>query len=127
MTTVTTSNDATLFANLGGAPAIAAAVDEFYRRVLADLELAPFFLGVDMDMQRRKQIEFLTTALGGPSIYKGPTIRRAHAGLAIQDRHFDRVAGHLTATLRQLGVGSALVDDVIAVVATLRSEVVANA
>lgn len=126
MSTSATTTD-TLYARLGGAAAIDAAVTEFYQRVLKDGELAPFFLTVNMDIQRRKQREFLTTALGGPNVYKGPSMRQAHAGLGITDDHFNRVAGHLQATLERLGVAAALVGEVIGAVAPLRAEIVAAA
>jgi hemoglobin len=37
-----------IYDNIGGAPAIRAAVDDFYTRVLADARLAPFFTGTDL-------------------------------------------------------------------------------
>ena len=45
-----------LFARIGGAAAVCATVDVFYRRVLDDPLLAPFFQGVDMAKQRAKQV-----------------------------------------------------------------------
>lgn len=37
-----------IFDAIGGAPAVAAAVDDFYARVLGDPALAPFFDTTDM-------------------------------------------------------------------------------
>jgi hemoglobin len=51
-------------------------------------------------------------------------IARAHAGRGIEDRHFDRVAQHLVVTLTDMGVPAELVNQVVARVAPLRSEVV---
>lgn len=113
-----------LYAQLGGAPAIGAAVDQLVRRVLADRELVSFFLGVDMGIQRRKLEQFLTTALGGPAIYRGPSMRKAHENLRIESRHFDLMAGHLKATLEALGVPAGLVAQTIAAVAPFKNEVV---
>lgn len=96
---------ASLFDRLGGAPAIGAAAELFYRKVLADPLLAPYFGDVDMDRQVAKQAAFLTVALGGPNSYTGAGLRAAHAGMAgLTDRHFDQVIGHLAATLQELGV-----------------------
>ena len=53
-----------IYEQLGGAPAIQGAVENFYRRVLADEELAPFFEDVDMDRQMAKQAGFLTMVTG---------------------------------------------------------------
>lgn len=44
--------------------AIAAVVDKFYNRIMADEKLTPFFSGVDMDKQRQKQTAFVTMAFG---------------------------------------------------------------
>jgi len=94
-----------LFDRLGGAPAITAAAELFYRKVLADPLLAPYFDDVDMDRQLAKQAAFLAMALGGPGRYTGRELRTAHAGLAgLTDGHVDRVIGHLAQTLRELGV-----------------------
>ncbi len=45
-----------LYQRLGGEAAVTQAVDVFYKAIMADPELAPFFEGVDMAKQRRKQV-----------------------------------------------------------------------
>ena len=68
------------FDRLGGAPAITAVAELFYRQVLADPLLAPYSGDVDMERQVAKQAAFLTMALGGPDQYTGRDLRTAHAG-----------------------------------------------
>ena len=114
----------TLFERLGGVPAIKAAVDAFYTRVLADADLAPFFAGVSMRAQISKQNAFFIQALGGPQVYKGKDMRTAHAHLPIEQQHFDKVAGHLVAALAEVGVPQSLIDEVVAAVAPLAPQVV---
>lgn len=114
----------TLYSQLGGAASIDAAVELFYEKVLADETLAPFFVDTDMDKQKAHQKAFLTKALGGRTKYQGRGLKMAHQGLGITDSHFNSVAGHLTATLEELGVAADLVDQVIGAVAGLRGEVV---
>lgn len=123
---MTIEHPATLFDALGGAPAVAAAVDLFYDRVLADPALAPIFAGLSIPRLKHHQRAFLTRALGGPAQYRGRNLRAAHARFAITDHQFDRVAGHLAGTLAALGVNAGLIDQVIAVIAPLRSEVVTD-
>ena len=92
-----------LFEKLGGEPAVDAAVDLFYRKVLGDKSIAKYFESTDMDGMRSKQKAFLTMAFGGPNSYTGQDMRAAHAHLVndgLNDAHFDAVAGHLDATLR---------------------------
>lgn len=56
-----------LYEQLGGAPAVEAAADNFYGRVRADAGIRHFFEGVDMARQRRARTAFLTMAFGGPN------------------------------------------------------------
>ena len=115
-----------LYARLGGDAAVDAAVDIFYRRVLRDDKLRPFFEDVDMDGQRAKQKAFLAMAFGGPRSYSGKDLRSAHARLVargLNDSHFDGVAGHLKATLEELEVPAPLVQEVLAIAGSTRHDV----
>ena len=55
-----------------------ALVERFYGLVLGDADLKPFFVNADMDKLKRMQIEFLSSALGGPVQYSGRPILHAH-------------------------------------------------
>ncbi len=117
---------ASIYEQLGGAPAMDAAVDIFYRKVLADDRIAKFFDGVDMEKQAAKQKAFLTMALGGPHSYTGKDMRAAHARLVTQglnDSHFDAVIENLGATLKELGVSDALIGQAAAVAESTRADV----
>jgi hemoglobin len=113
-----------LYEELGGAPAIAAVVEEFYARVLGDATLAPMFDGVDMAKQKRHQVQFIVFALGGPNQYRGRTMRRAHTGLSITEAQFGAVAGHLGDALAVCGVPPLMIASVIDQVAQLKGDVV---
>ena len=117
----------TIYERVGGDPAIRAAVDAFYGLVLADSMLAPFFEGVDMNRLKSQQRAFFAQALGGPRNYRGADMRRAHAGHPIEQKHFDRVAGHLGAALKSLGVPKDTIHEIIAAVAPLSGEIVNTA
>jgi truncated hemoglobin YjbI len=118
------TSEASLYDRLGGAPAIAAAAELFYRKVLADPLLEPYFADVDMDRQVAKQAAFLTMALGGPNEYTGRDLRTAHAKLAgLDDLHFDKVLQHLAATLRELGAADEDIATAAAVAASVRDDV----
>jgi len=118
--------DETLFAQLGGAGAVDAAVDIFYRRVLNDPYVVPFFEGVDMEKQAVKQKAFLTMAFGGPHNYTGKDMREGHRHLikmGLNDSHFDHILMHIRSTLAELGVGKDLITQVIAVAESTREDV----
>jgi hemoglobin len=118
------SAEASLYERLGGSLAIRRVAENFYRKVLADPLLAPYFDDVDMDRQVAKQAAFLTMVLGGPSEYHARDLRSAHAGLhGLDDKHFDAVVGHLAATLREIGVSEADVSAVAAIADSVRNDV----
>jgi truncated hemoglobin YjbI len=54
-----------------------------YDRLLADPDLAPFFVGVDVEALRDHMADFLGVVTGGPDIYRGRDIRDAHHSLSI--------------------------------------------
>lgn len=118
-----------LFDQLGGFPAVDAAVDIFYRRVLKDPRIARFFEDTDMDAQREKQKAFLTMVFGGPNEYQGKDLRSAHAKLVEQgldDSHFDAVAEHLQATLERLDVPEPIIAKVMAIAGSTRGDVLSR-
>jgi hemoglobin len=127
MTDATTATqNATLYEQLGGEPAVNAAVDIFYRKVIADARINTFFFGVDMAQQAAKQKAFLTMAFGGPHHYTGLDMRKGHAKLVqlgLNDKHFDIVLDHLGGTLRELGVAENLIAQVIAIAESTREDV----
>ncbi len=51
-----TPKTATLYTRLGGAPAVRAAVDIFYDKMLADERVAGFFKDTNMQEQRAHQV-----------------------------------------------------------------------
>ncbi len=122
----TESSMSSLYERIGGAAAVNAAVDVFYRKVLTDKRISHFFDSVDMDRQAAKQKAFLTFAFGGPASYSGKDMRAAHAALVKQglnDSHFDAVVENLGATLKELGVPAALIAEAAAIAESTRKDV----
>lgn len=118
------TTQASLFDRIGGAPAVTAAAELFYRKVLADPTLSSYFDDVDLDRQVAKQAAFLTMALGGPAAYTGRDLRTAHAPLpGLTDRHVDLVIGYLAQTLSELGVAAADVAATCEVAASVRDDI----
>lgn len=113
-----------IYDSIGGAPAVHAAVDDFYVRVLADPQLAPYFQDVDMRHLTSHQRAFIAAAVGGSEIYAGRDMAAAHAGLDITDGAFDAVVGHLVDTLAGLGVPGETIGQIGAALAPLRADIV---
>ena len=117
------ARESSLYHKLGGWKSIDAAVDAFYGKVLADKRVKHFFADVSMPKQHRKQKEFLSAALGGPIPWTGKDMRSAHEGMGLTEEHFNAIAENLIATLKDLKVSQELIDQVIAVVATTKDDV----
>lgn len=114
-----------IYESIGGAAAVRAAVDDFYARLLADPDLAPFFARTDMRRLKAHQRSFIAAAIGGPEIFAGRDMATAHAGLGITDAQFDAVVAHLVDTLAALGVPGEVIGQIGAALTPLRASVVA--
>ena len=115
-----------IYEQIGGAPAIDAAVNLFYRKMLADDRLSDLFSDVDMDRQIGKQKGFLTMVIGGPHEYTGKSMREGHKHLiarGLNDSHVDIVIEHLGATLKELGVSDDIIGQIAAVAEGARDDV----
>jgi hemoglobin len=115
-----------LYEQLGGEAAVNQAVDIFYRKVIEDPLLTPFFEGMDMKRQVNMQRSFLSAAFGGPKPYSGRGMRTAHTPLVAKglgDAHFDAVLKHLLSTLEELGVSKSLRDWAQAITESMRKDI----
>jgi len=115
---------ASIYERIGGQEALIAVVDDFYRRVLADSQLAPFFVGSNMSRLKGKQVEFFAAALGGPNEYSGQPMKAVHRGLGINRVHFDLVAKYLREALATAGVPSDTADTIMETIAPLSEDIV---
>jgi methyl-accepting chemotaxis protein len=102
-----------LYAQLGGKASLTAVVEKFYKKILADVDLRPFFRKADMPSIKQRQVMFLTQPLGGPIDPRNRETRPPHADLMHEARHFDRVATHLAVTLSEMSVSPNIVDAVL--------------
>jgi hemoglobin len=115
----------TIYDEIGGAPAVAAVVDAFYERLLADPDLRAYFAGKDLVRLKAHQRALVTVALGGGAeTYGGRLMRPAHAGLRITDAAFDAVLAHLDAVLSEAGVAPITAAKILSILEPLRPDVV---
>ena len=119
-----------LYEDLGGAAALDAVVDAFYKKVLADDRVNGFFDNTDMAQQARKQKAFLTFAFGGPNKYTGKNMKDGHAHLVargLNDSHVDAIVEILGATLKEFNVPDEKIQEVAAVAESVRDQVLGRA
>ncbi len=116
-----------LYDRVGGDKAMETLVDVFYRKVLGDELVGPFFADVDMAAQRLKQKSFLAMAFGGPYQYTGKDLREAHQRLVndmgLGDAHFDRVMEIFRESLREVHIPEPEIARMCESLETFRDEV----
>lgn len=116
-----------LYERLGGYNAIAAVVDDFVGRLIADKQFERFFAGHSTDSKKRIRqhiVDQFCAAAGGPCVYTGRTMKDSHAGMGINEAEWDAAAKHLVATLDKFKVGDAEKKDLLAFVTSLKADIV---
>ena len=118
---------ASLYKRLGGYDAIAAVVDDFFARLIADPDLGTFFKAHSTDSNSRTRqlvVDQLCAATGGPCVYIGRSMKQSHAGLGITEAQWDKMVVHLKATLDKFKVGKTEQDELFAATTTLKPDIV---
>ncbi|HJQ34542.1 MAG TPA: group 1 truncated hemoglobin [Pyrinomonadaceae bacterium] len=116
-----------LYERLGGYNAVAAVVDDFVGRLVADKQFERFFVGHSTDSKKRIRqhiVDQFCAAAGGPCVYTGRTMKDSHAGLGITEADWDAAAKHLVATLDKFKVGEQEKKDLLAFVVSLKGDIV---
>jgi len=124
MTDTPAESTTTIFEQIGGDAAVEAVVEIFYGKVLGDDLLAGYFAGIDMDRLKQHQARFVAQALGGTRPYSGRSMGKAHDGLDITAADFDRVVGHLAASLTEAGVDADTIGVIAGRLAPLKGDIV---
>jgi ferredoxin/truncated hemoglobin YjbI len=81
--------DLELWAALGEGTLLRPILQDFYARVYADPQLAPFFVGVTQQRLVEKQYSFLHQILTGSPVFFGSRPRNAHHWMVISNALFD--------------------------------------
>ena len=116
-----------LYTRLGGYDAIAAVVDDFIGRLVADKRFSKFFVGHSEDSLKKIRmhvIDQLCAAAGGPCLYTGRDMKTSHHGLGITSDDWDASAKHLVESLDKFKVPQAEKDELLAFVTTLKKDIV---
>lgn len=120
-------SEQSLFDRLGGAAGVATVVEDMYRRILADPELAPFFAHTDMQRLRHMQYHFLASALDGPVHYSGAELNAIHQGRGITGHHFAKFCGHFADAVEAHGATKQDVDQALGRLATYHGKITGEA
>jgi len=115
-----------LYDLIGGKQIIWEATEAFYRRVLADDTLSPFFKSTDMKQLQARQSMFMSMLLGGQVVYTGKDIAAAHTQVreqGLSEGHFDRFVKHFHEALIEVGVPADRVEKVTILLESRRSTI----
>lgn len=116
-----------LYHRLGGYDALAAVTDDFIVRLIGDPKLKRFFVGVsDNSKARIRQlvVDQLCYATGGPCVYIGRDMKTSHAGLHITEDDWNATLADLSGTLDKFKVGAKEREDLSALLAKLKPDIV---
>lgn len=116
-----------LYERVGGEAGVTRLIGIFYDRVLADAQLSPFFAHIPMAKLRGMQVEFFTSALGGPLQYTGRPLAHVHHGHGITKAHLRRFTEHLLATLEALALSQQDIQSIYSRIALEADEIAEDA
>ena len=126
-TVMVRGQEKSLYERVGGYNALAAVVDDFIGRLVADKQFEKFFIGQSTDSKKRIRQHILDqfcAATGGPCVYTGRDMKTTHGGLGITEAEWDAAAKHLAASLDKFKVAEKEKDEILAFVTTLKKDIV---
>ncbi|MBX7114164.1 MAG: group 1 truncated hemoglobin [Myxococcaceae bacterium] len=116
--------NAKLYQRLGGQPAIEAVIDDFMGRLAKDERINATFAGSHVPRLRKRLVELVCYATGGPCTYSGRDMKTVHTGMNITHAQFDIVVGHLVATLDAFKVPATEKGELLALLGPMRGDIV---
>jgi hemoglobin len=116
--------DRSLYARLGGEPAVGAVVDEFMARVAKDERINARFINSDLKRLRAQLVAFVCQATGGPCKYTGKDMKAAHAGMLISDEDFVALVEDLQGALDKFKVPAAEQKELLGALGPTKADIV---
>ncbi len=133
MSSTADASGKTLWDRLGGEPAVTAVVEDFVGRAAADPKVNFTRKGQPREWEatpanvkklQRRLVEFISSATGGPLKYTGRDMVSSHANMKITEAEFNALAGHLVAALDEFKVPQKEKDELVAIVAGTKDQIV---
>lgn len=116
-----------LYDRLGGYNAISAVVEDFAPKLFDDPKTSRFFVGMSTDTKeqfKQKNKNLVCNVTGGPCQIISRTAKTAHAGLGITEDDFNVVVQHLVDTLNKFKVPDAEQKELLAIIGSLKKDIV---
>src|SRR5215472_2631965 len=121
--------DKSLYERLGGKKAISAVVDEFVGRVAADNRINGFFAKTAADPKqlasfKKKLVDQICQASGGPYKYTGKDMKTAHEGMGISGADFNALVEDLVGALDKFKVGDKEKNELLGALGPMKGDIV---
>ncbi len=119
-----------LWDRLGGEKAVKAVVHDFVVAAAGDPKVNFLRDGkykldaAGVEKLEKLLVELVSATTGGPLKYTGRDMKESHKGMAITEAEFNALAGHLIATLKKFKVPQAEIDELVAIVASTKGDIV---
>jgi hemoglobin len=113
-----------LYQRLGGMEAITAVVDDFVGNVARDRRINRFFAKTDIPRLKRLLVAQICAGSGGPCVYRGRSMKDAHRGLGIRNRHFNALVQDLVKSLDKFNVPAREQRELLALLGPMRRDIV---
>jgi len=114
----------TLYERLGGLEAITAVVESFVGRCAGDSRINAKFVRTDVPRLQKMLVDQVCEATGGPCTYTGRSMTETHDGMGVTAGEFEALVEDLVATLDEFGVPAVEQDELLGLLAPMRSEIV---
>ncbi len=121
------ADTSSLYDRLGGEPVVTAIANELIDRLLADPHLKRSFADTNIPRLRHLLAEQLCSLTQGPCHYSGDSMREVHAGHHITEAEFFGTVEQLRATLISHGVHLRERNELLALLAPMKRDIVEDA
>ncbi len=113
-----------LYDRLAGREAISVVVTDFCARSVSDDRIKSKYVKTDGPRLEQMLVDLVCQAAGGPGAYAGRDMRQAHAGMGVTAAEFDAQVEVLVASLDGFNVPKPEQDELLALLAPMRSDIV---
>jgi len=119
----------TLYERLGGKEAIKMVINDFIDKLGSDKRITNQKIidrvaSIDVNRLKMHLTDQVCMATGGPCTYTGRSMKEAHAGMDITEAEFDIMVDDLVQTLNAYKVPKKEQDELLALLAPMKSDVV---
>ena len=113
-----------LYQAFGEKAGLQALMDDFVQRLAADAAIGDQFKTTNLENLSRLLTEQTCQLAGGPCVYKGPDMKEAHANMDVTRSHFNALVEVLQVSMNARGIAFTRQNQLLALLAPMRRDVV---